>query len=584
MLVRAVNKVPVCNLRGALTSRPYNTAFQGRPWELRSIKTIDILDSLNCFIELNVRGGDVIRVLPSVPANPFGGDWISDRIRYAAESLRAQRLDTPFVVTNENPRVHCYTTVSWRQLFNAFGLFNLFTTGIAYSRFTGLVLNKPFSIFYLTVFDKASIPFDLLAWFWVDRLYDFFSINPAATQQIAVGTTRLFARNDCTLGGPCQSFKRYSNIFVVTPELSTVLPVFWSHLNQLSTNLSTSIFSFGSISPIKFNACQKTFKHVGTLRDFKLLVDGNHWLSTLIKPNSNKRTLFLLLVTSPGSRRLFEYLLRLTHLGFLGNVDTFPVYKTNAGPHSSLFGLPSESVDVLSTPTTKFLFESSVLFTGAPGFSQNLEYLNELRRAPTISVASNPTTAMQHSRVVLPASTYIEKRHGYTSIFGNTYWSHTALPPPGLSVSPSLVFMLLYARFARNLQVKNLPSLLTSLFIHTAIGLTNSSHSTTIWHLLHRLVKFGLSALLNLPTFLHEIATPGFIEFQLRADQQNLTLFSHRTGLQFFVDRVSTTLLSEPQSAWFLGFEDELTSFSTSLDWTQVLLTKNYGTFSETTQ
>ena len=47
---------------GALTSKPY--AFTARPWELRKIDSIDVLDAVGSNIIVSTRAGEVMRILP----------------------------------------------------------------------------------------------------------------------------------------------------------------------------------------------------------------------------------------------------------------------------------------------------------------------------------------------------------------------------------------------------------------------------------------------------------------------------------------------------------------------------------------
>lgn len=47
---------------GALTSKPY--AFTVRPWELKSVESIDVLDGIASSIRIDTRGSDLMRVLP----------------------------------------------------------------------------------------------------------------------------------------------------------------------------------------------------------------------------------------------------------------------------------------------------------------------------------------------------------------------------------------------------------------------------------------------------------------------------------------------------------------------------------------
>jgi NADH dehydrogenase/NADH:ubiquinone oxidoreductase subunit G len=48
--------------RGALTSKPY--AFLARPWEFKSVDSIDVFDSLASNIRIDIRGDKILRILP----------------------------------------------------------------------------------------------------------------------------------------------------------------------------------------------------------------------------------------------------------------------------------------------------------------------------------------------------------------------------------------------------------------------------------------------------------------------------------------------------------------------------------------
>ncbi|MBI1276111.1 NADH-quinone oxidoreductase subunit G [bacterium] len=87
------NLVDLCPV-GALTSRPY--AFRARPWELRPVESIDVLDAVGSNIRVDVRGREVMRILPRIHEQ-VNEEWISDKTRHACDGLRAQRLDRPYV-------------------------------------------------------------------------------------------------------------------------------------------------------------------------------------------------------------------------------------------------------------------------------------------------------------------------------------------------------------------------------------------------------------------------------------------------------------------------------------------------------
>ena len=79
---------------GALTSKPY--AFNARPWELDKIESVDVMDAIGSNIRIDVRGNQVMRVLPRLNEE-INEEWISDKTRFAIDGLRQQRLDHPYV-------------------------------------------------------------------------------------------------------------------------------------------------------------------------------------------------------------------------------------------------------------------------------------------------------------------------------------------------------------------------------------------------------------------------------------------------------------------------------------------------------
>jgi len=104
------NIIDLCPV-GALTSKPY--AFTARPWELRRIETIDVMDALGSNIRADVKGREVMRI---VPRNHDGvnEEWISDKTRFIWDGLRRQRLDRPYI--RENGRLRA---ASWPEALNA---------------------------------------------------------------------------------------------------------------------------------------------------------------------------------------------------------------------------------------------------------------------------------------------------------------------------------------------------------------------------------------------------------------------------------------------------------------------------------
>jgi NADH-quinone oxidoreductase subunit G len=104
------NVIDLCPV-GALTSKPY--AFVARPWELKKTETIDVHDAMGANIRVDVRGNNVMRVLPRLNEE-VNEEWLGDKSRYACDGLRRQRLDQPYLRKKGKLQ-----PVSWDEAFTA---------------------------------------------------------------------------------------------------------------------------------------------------------------------------------------------------------------------------------------------------------------------------------------------------------------------------------------------------------------------------------------------------------------------------------------------------------------------------------
>jgi NADH-quinone oxidoreductase subunit G len=89
----AGNLADVCPV-GALLQKPQ--LFEQRPWELRRVPAIDVMDAVGSNIRLDVRQRQVMRVLPRVNED-VNEEWISDKTRHHVDALVRNRLDRPWV-------------------------------------------------------------------------------------------------------------------------------------------------------------------------------------------------------------------------------------------------------------------------------------------------------------------------------------------------------------------------------------------------------------------------------------------------------------------------------------------------------
>jgi NADH-quinone oxidoreductase subunit G len=87
------NVVDLCPV-GALTAKPYT--FEARPWELRKIPAIDVMDGVGTNIRLDARGREVMRALPRLNED-VNEEWAHDKTRHAVDGLTRNRLDRPWL-------------------------------------------------------------------------------------------------------------------------------------------------------------------------------------------------------------------------------------------------------------------------------------------------------------------------------------------------------------------------------------------------------------------------------------------------------------------------------------------------------
>jgi NADH-quinone oxidoreductase subunit G len=97
---------------GALTSKSY--AFVARPWELEKINVVDYFDSFGSSAVAELRGFDLMRILPRVN-HKVNEEWLTDRARFFFDGLRYQRLLFPLIRKSFG-----FVPISWEFVKNFF--------------------------------------------------------------------------------------------------------------------------------------------------------------------------------------------------------------------------------------------------------------------------------------------------------------------------------------------------------------------------------------------------------------------------------------------------------------------------------
>src|SRR5687767_3053726 len=102
------NVVDLCPV-GALVSKPYS--FEARPWELRKVPAIDVMDAVGTNIRLDSRQREVMRALPRLNEE-VNEEWAHDKTRHAVDGLLRNRLDRPWLRDGGKLR-----QASWEEAF-----------------------------------------------------------------------------------------------------------------------------------------------------------------------------------------------------------------------------------------------------------------------------------------------------------------------------------------------------------------------------------------------------------------------------------------------------------------------------------
>jgi NADH dehydrogenase (ubiquinone) Fe-S protein 1 len=110
------NIVDICPV-GALTSKPFS--FTARPWDLKSLESIDFLDALHSNIRIDTKGNRIFRILP-ISNSSLNEDWISDFIRFSYEIVQMFRLKYPYFSLNQAffpfIKTNLFLRFSWEQV------------------------------------------------------------------------------------------------------------------------------------------------------------------------------------------------------------------------------------------------------------------------------------------------------------------------------------------------------------------------------------------------------------------------------------------------------------------------------------
>ena len=306
--------------RGALTSKPY--AFLARPWEFKSVDSIDFFDSLGSNIRIDLRGDKILRILPR-SNDLINEDWISDKIRFICDAARLQRLDSSILKLKGE-----FFNISWTQVFDFLVYLNS-DKWFKNKAFYYLSLNKLshtsfFSGLFVDLNSAAVMSRFCLNFFYKNLNSDLL------IQNYKLGLDRNFLFFNIKF----DELVNFQNLFLVDLNIKTLAPVLAIRLRNLA-KAGVKIYNFGR------NSLQPLFCDVGSLFDFNQLILGKHWLITkLLK----EKSFFLFGDSFKLNSTLFRHFLHQFKLPFgvlASNVSSLNLKENSV--YSTLFDLSANT-------------------------------------------------------------------------------------------------------------------------------------------------------------------------------------------------------------------------------------------------
>ena len=248
------------SLVGALTSKPY--AFSARSWELISKESVDFIDSLGSDVKVDLRGTEVMRILPRLNEQ-VNSNWISDISRFYYDSIIKQRLTIPYIKTNNNS----FVKSNWNDILNNLWYFYFINKYI-------LKRNINFNSLHGELSDVQSL-------ILLKEFNSFFNNYNQLSQTNDLRKNYLLKFNKSIL-------LKSDIIVLVGLNLRLESPLYNVRLKKLNLKKNSLIVSFGSSINLNYS-----IKNLGLgTKSFLKFIEGKHYFCNLFL-RSNSPTILL---------------------------------------------------------------------------------------------------------------------------------------------------------------------------------------------------------------------------------------------------------------------------------------------------
>lgn len=443
------NLIDLCPV-GALTAKPY--AFIGKSWELQSVESIDTLDATGCNIKIDTRSYEIIRILPKLNER-INEEWISDKSRFAFDSLKRQRFYHPLVKLNKR-----FEISSWKNVLTIIKQKYLSSN---FQRFIGVLGNQ--TDLETTVISKSIIR----------RSCGFYIFNDLniRTHNNDYDLTNHYKFNT--------TFRNIENCDVclflgVNPRIDGA--ILNLHLRKRYLNKPFIVAYVGSKINLTF-----PILHLGC-SSFTIaqIVEGNHYFSKLISRSKNP----LIIFGKSFYNSLNSFLIDQIRSIFVKNVKNILVKKNDSHVWFGFNLLSTEASNYnkcevgihekLNVQKNDDIF----LIIGESKFKKTKT--SEL----AVYIGTHGNFFASNSDIILPSCSYVEKKSTFINCEGQIQQTNVATLPPGESREDSNILQAIQEYVFLRSNVFHVKEYVFSL-LNNFIPISNSYKKITAFYFLY---------------------------------------------------------------------------------------------------
>lgn len=396
------NLVDLCPV-GALTNAPY--AFTSRPWELKSVDSIDVLETLGSSIQIDYRGTEIMRVLPRIHEE-INEEWISDKTRHSFDGLKRQRLTAPLAKVQGKDGKQEFVEQSWEEILPAISKKLLNVSGDQIAAIVG----------EFTDCESLVALKDFLNRFDCDN----FEIREAAPQLDSD------LRSNYLMNSRITGVEESDLLILIGTNPKYESPVFNARILKATKRNNLKVALIGTAHDLTYS-----YLHLGTtLKPLLEIVEGKH---PFAKELSKAKFPMIVIGNSVLSRRDSSAVLDLIKqlslqspilnksLGWNG----FNVLHQEVGRLSALeLGLAKRN-SKLKKENIKALF--------IMGADNNIRVSDIPKDAMVVYVGTHGDEGAYFADYILPAAAYTEKSCTFVNMEGRVQLSRLVVMPPGLA-------------------------------------------------------------------------------------------------------------------------------------------------------